>query len=105
MRVETLHTTILHWVKENGRQIEEASWDWNPIWQMLSSNQQILKKMLELPCCHDCKLNNLNLHYFVQILNSLIHYYIFCLFAKGQTKNLKGLRSKNKKPKGFVKQK
>jgi hypothetical protein len=29
--------------------IEEASWDWNPIWQMLSSNQQILKKMLELP--------------------------------------------------------
>jgi hypothetical protein len=33
------------------------------------------------------------------------HYYIFCLFAKGQTKNLKGLRSKNKKPEGFVKQK
>ncbi len=34
----------------------------------------------------------------------LKHYYILCLFAKGQTKNLKGLRSKNKKPEGFVKQ-
>jgi len=33
------------------------------------------------------------------------HYYILCLFAKGQTKNLKGLRSKNKKPEGFAKQK
>jgi hypothetical protein len=33
------------------------------------------------------------------------HYYILCLFAKGQTKNLKGSRSKNKKPEGFVKQK
>jgi hypothetical protein len=28
-----------------------------------------------------------------------------CLFAKGQTKNLKGLRRKNKKPEGFAKQK
>jgi hypothetical protein len=27
-----------------------------------------------------------------------IHYYIFYLFAKGQTKNLKGLRSKNNLP-------
>jgi hypothetical protein len=26
------------------------------------------------------------------------HYYILCLFAKGQTKNLKGLRSKNNLP-------
>jgi len=34
-----------------------------------------------------------------------LHYYILCLFAKGQTKNLKGLRSKNKKPEGFAKQK
>jgi hypothetical protein len=34
----------------------------------------------------------------------LKHYYILCLFAKGQTKNLQGLRSKNKKPEGFVKQ-
>ncbi len=33
------------------------------------------------------------------------HYYILCLFAKGQTKNLKGLRSKNKKLEGFAKQK
>ncbi len=33
------------------------------------------------------------------------HYYILCLFAKGQTKNLKGLRSKNKKLEGFTKQK
>ncbi len=33
------------------------------------------------------------------------HYYILCLFAKGQTKNLKGLRSKNKKFEGFAKQK
>jgi hypothetical protein len=33
------------------------------------------------------------------------HYYILCLFAKGQTKNLKGLRRKNKKPEGFAKQK
>jgi hypothetical protein len=32
------------------------------------------------------------------------HYYILCLFAKGQTKNLKGLRRKNKKPEGFAKQ-
>jgi hypothetical protein len=31
------------------------------------------------------------------------HYYILCLFAKGQTKNLKGLRRKNKKPEGFAK--
>jgi hypothetical protein len=37
--------------------------------------------------------------------SSLLHYYILCLFAKGQTKNLKGLRSKNKKPEGFAKQK
>jgi hypothetical protein len=36
---------------------------------------------------------------------SVKHYYILCLFAKGQTKNLKGLRSKNKKPEGFAKQK
>jgi hypothetical protein len=35
----------------------------------------------------------------------MIHYYILCLFAKGQTKNLKGLRSKNKKLEGFAKQK
>ncbi len=34
-----------------------------------------------------------------------VHYYILCLFAKGQTKNLKGLRRKNKKPEGFAKQK
>jgi hypothetical protein len=34
-----------------------------------------------------------------------VHYYILCLFAKGQTKNLKGLRSKNKKLEGFAKQK
>ncbi len=27
-------------------------------------------------------------------LHLLVHYYILCLFAKGQTKNLKGLRSK-----------
>jgi hypothetical protein len=27
-----------------------------------------------------------------------VHYYILCLFAKGQTKNLKGLRSKNNLP-------
>jgi hypothetical protein len=33
------------------------------------------------------------------------HYNILCLFAKGQTKNLKGLRRKNKKPEGFAKQK
>jgi hypothetical protein len=41
------------------------------------------------------------------IMESLMdyHYYILCLFAKGQTKNLKGLRSKNKKPEGFAKQK
>ncbi len=29
------------------------------------------------------------------------HYYILCLFAKGQTKNLKVLWRKNKKPEGF----
>jgi hypothetical protein len=34
-----------------------------------------------------------------------IHYYILCLFAKGQTKNLKVLRKKNKKPEGFAKEK
>jgi hypothetical protein len=33
------------------------------------------------------------------------HYYILCLFAKGQTKNLKVLRKKNKKPEGFAKEK
>jgi hypothetical protein len=27
-----------------------------------------------------------------------VHYYILCFFAKGQTKNLKGLRSKNNLP-------
>jgi hypothetical protein len=31
-------------------------------------------------------------------LPSNIHYYILCIFAKGQTKNLKGLRSKNNLP-------
>jgi hypothetical protein len=34
-----------------------------------------------------------------------LHYYILCLFAKGQTKNLKVLRKKNKKPEGFAKEK
>jgi hypothetical protein len=34
-----------------------------------------------------------------------IHYYILCLFAKGQTKNLKVLRKKNKKREGFAKEK
>jgi hypothetical protein len=33
------------------------------------------------------------------------HYYILCLFTKGQTKNLKVLRKKNKKPEGFAKEK
>jgi hypothetical protein len=33
------------------------------------------------------------------------HYCILCLFAKGQTKNLKVLRKKNKKPEGFAKEK
>ncbi len=31
-------------------------------------------------------------------MTSLIHYYILCLFAKGKTKNRKGLRSKNNLP-------
>ncbi len=34
-----------------------------------------------------------------------MHYYILCLCAKGQTKNLKGLQRENKKPEGFAKQK
>jgi hypothetical protein len=33
------------------------------------------------------------------------HYYILCLFAKGQTKNQKVLRKKNKKHEGFAKEK
>jgi hypothetical protein len=34
-----------------------------------------------------------------QVLEDIrYHYYILCLFAKGQTKNLKGLRSKNNLP-------
>jgi hypothetical protein len=33
------------------------------------------------------------------------HYYILCLFAKGQTKNLKVLRKKKKKREGFAKEK
>ncbi len=33
------------------------------------------------------------------------HYYILCLFAKGQTKNLKVLQKKNKKREGFAKEK
>jgi hypothetical protein len=32
---------------------------------MFSFNQKILKKMIELPWCHDCKLNHLFLHYFI----------------------------------------
>ncbi len=39
----------------------------------------------------------------LNIVNS--HYYILCLFAKGQTKNLKVLRKKNKKREGFAKEK
>jgi hypothetical protein len=35
----------------------------------------------------------------------MAHYYILCPFAKGQTKNLKVLRKKNKKPEGFAKEK
>ncbi len=31
-------------------------------------------------------------------IHTLTHYYILCLFAKGQTKNLKGLRSKKNLP-------
>jgi hypothetical protein len=34
-----------------------------------------------------------------------MHYYILCLFAKGQTKNLKVLQKKNKKREGFAKEK
>jgi hypothetical protein len=33
------------------------------------------------------------------------HYYILCLFAKGQTKNLKVLRKKKKECEGFAKEK
>jgi hypothetical protein len=55
MHAETLHTTIVQWGKENGQRVEETYWDWNPIWQILASNQHILKKMLEFPWCHDCK--------------------------------------------------
>jgi hypothetical protein len=75
MCTKTLHTTILHW----GKKMVNRSWDWNPIWQMLSSNQQVLKKMLELRWCHDCKLNHLNFHYFVQIFDSLILIIFTCL--------------------------
>jgi hypothetical protein len=43
---------------------------------------------------------------FQHFLNfKVMHYYILCLFAKGQMKNLKGLRNKNKKPERFAKQK
>jgi hypothetical protein len=35
----------------------------------------------------------------------MAHYYILCPFAKGQTKNLKVLQKKNKKPEGFAKEK
>ncbi len=41
----------------------------------------------------------------IKIDFSLHHYYILCLFAKGQTKKLKGLRRKNKKHERFAKQK
>ncbi len=41
----------------------------------------------------------------IHLLTLHVHYYILCLFAKGQTKNLKGLRNKNKKPERFAKQK
>jgi hypothetical protein len=52
---ETLHTIIVQWEQKNGQQIEEAYWDWNPIWQIFASNQHILKKMPELLWCHDYK--------------------------------------------------
>jgi hypothetical protein len=39
------------------------------------------------------------------LMQELTHYYILCLFAKGQTKNLKVLQKKNKKREGFVKEK
>jgi hypothetical protein len=45
MCVETLHTAVVGWEKDNDQWIEKASWDWNPIWQILTSNQHILKKM------------------------------------------------------------
>jgi hypothetical protein len=41
--------------KKNGQWIEEASWDWNPIWQILAYNQHILKKLPKFPWGHDCK--------------------------------------------------
>jgi hypothetical protein len=37
--------------------------------------------------------------------NNVVYYYILCLFAKGQTKNLKVLRKKNKKRERFAKEK
>jgi len=44
---ETLHTIVVQW--------EQKNWVWSPIWQILASNQHILKKMQELLWCHDYK--------------------------------------------------
>ncbi len=32
MCAETLHTIVVQWEEKNGQWIEEASWDWNPLW-------------------------------------------------------------------------
>ncbi len=47
MCVEILHTVVIGWEINNGQWIEETSWDWNLIWQILTFNQHILKKMPE----------------------------------------------------------
>jgi hypothetical protein len=49
-----------------------------------------------------CTLGRLN---HINVNDVPPHYYILYPFAKGQTKNLKVLRKKNKKPEGFAKEK
>lgn len=72
MHAETLHIPILLWEKKMVNKLRRHFGIGIQYGKMFSFNQKILKKMIELPWCHDCKLNHLFLHYFVQIFNSLI---------------------------------
>jgi hypothetical protein len=62
-------------------------------------------RMYLLICGYKGKCLVISSSYHTFILSICNHYYILCLFAKGQTKNLKGLWSKNKKLERFAKQK
>lgn len=56
----------------NGRLYEEVLWDWSPLWRILSSDEDLLRKMPPMPWCHDGKLLSINLSF-----NNVFVAYVF----------------------------